>query len=372
MYMLPRDLSGGEPREGGVEAKRGTGQSAVFVARNRFAVLDKTNGQVLIKDMRNEVTKQFATPLNCTDVFYAGTKNILITTSTSVVLYDTELRENVAEINVAGVRHVVWSPDMSMVALLSKHTIVLANRRLEQSCQIHETIKIKSGAWDESGIFLYTTLNHIKYALPQGDNGIIRTLDQPVYVSRVRGNQVYCLDREAKVRVITIDPTEYKFKLALCSQNYDTVMHIIQTSNLVGQSIIAYLQKKGYPQVALQFVKDPTTRFELALECGNIETATEVAKVLDTPGCWERLGREALLQGNHLVLEMTYQRVKNFDKLSFLYLITGNGDKLHKMCKIAEMRGDNMSRFHNSLFLGDVEEQVKMFKEVGQCMIYVD
>jgi coatomer protein complex subunit alpha (xenin) len=191
-----------------------------------------------------------------------------------------------------------------------------------------------------------------------------------VYVSRVRGNQIYCLDREAKVRVITIDPTEYKFKLALCSQNYDTVMHIIQTSKLVGQSIISYLQKKGCPQVALQFVKDPTTRFELALECDNIETATEVAKVLDTPGCWERLGREALLQGNHLVLEMTYQRVKNFDKLSFLYLVTGNGDKLKKMCKIAEMRGDNMSRFHNSLFL-DVEEQIKMFKEVGQCMLWL-
>jgi coatomer protein complex subunit alpha (xenin) len=101
MYMLPRDLNGGEPRDSGMEGKRGTGQSAVFVARNRFAVLDKPGGLVLIKDMRNEVTKQFATPVNCTDVFYAGTKNILITTTTSVVLYDTELRENVAEINVA-------------------------------------------------------------------------------------------------------------------------------------------------------------------------------------------------------------------------------------------------------------------------------
>lgn len=148
-------------------------------------------------------------------------------------------------------------------------------------------------------------------------------------------------------------------------------MHIIRTSNLVGQSIIAYLQKKGYPQVALQFVKDPTTRFELALECGDIDTALEVAKQMDSPACWQRLGNEALLQGNHQILEMTYQRVKNFDKLSFLYLITGNGEKLKKMCKIAEMRGDNMSRFHNSLFLGDIEEQIKMFKEVGQCMLLV-
>ena len=34
------------------------------------------------------------------------------------------------------------------------------------------------------------------------------------------------------------------------------------------------------------------------------------------------------------VVEMAYQRTKNFDKLSFLYLITGNLEKLGKMTKI--------------------------------------
>lgn len=44
----------------------------------------------------------------------------------------------------------------------------------------------------------------------------------------------------------------------------------------------------------------------------------------------------ALLQGNHQIVEMCYQRTKNFDKLSFLYLITGNLEKLRKMMKIGE------------------------------------
>ena len=39
----------------------------------------------------------------------------------------------------------------------------------------------------------------------------------------------------------------------------------------------------------------------------------------------------ALLQGNHQIVEMAYQRTKNFDKLAFLYLITGNLEKLRKM-----------------------------------------
>jgi coatomer protein complex subunit alpha (xenin) len=83
------------------------------------------------------------------------------------------------------------------------------------------------------------------------DNGIIRTLEQPVYLTRIKGKTIHCLDRSAKPRTIAMDPTEYRFKLALIKHNYDEVLRIIQTSNLVGQSIIAYLQKKGFPEVRL-------------------------------------------------------------------------------------------------------------------------
>jgi coatomer protein complex subunit alpha (xenin) len=84
---------------------------------------------------------------------------------------------------------------------------------------------------------------------PYSDSGIIRTLDQPVYLTRVKGKTLYILDRDGKARSITIDPTEFRFKLALVKRQYEEVLHIIRNSNLVGQSIIAYLQKKGYPEV---------------------------------------------------------------------------------------------------------------------------
>ena len=46
--------------------------------------------------------------------------------------------------------------------------ISICNRKLENLCTIHENIRVKSGAWDESGVFVYTTSNHIKYALTNG------------------------------------------------------------------------------------------------------------------------------------------------------------------------------------------------------------
>lgn len=118
--------------------------------------------------------------------------------------------------------------------------------------------------------------------------------------------------------------------------------------------------------MALHFVKDPRTRFGLALECGNIEAALDAAKTLDDAACWHQLADVALAQGDHQVVELAYQRTKNFEKLSFLYLITGNHEKLRKMLKIAEIRKDVSSQFHNALYLGDVEERVRVLASSGQ------
>ena len=156
------------------------------------------------------------------------------------------------------------------------------------------------GAWDSCNrIFLYTTLNHVKYCLANGDTGIIRTLDVPVYITKAHQKQLYCLDREYKIRIISVDNTEALFKLALEDKNYPEVMNMIKHSRLCGRAIIAYLQDKGFPEVALHFVDDLNTRFKLALACGNIEVAMNTAYEIGDDRCWHQLGVEALRQGNH-------------------------------------------------------------------------
>ena len=109
----------------------------------------------------------------------------------------------------------------------------------------------------------------------------------------------------------------------------------------------------------------------------------ETADAIDRPECWNRLAQQALKQGNHKVrpfkrhgrrrqltgfdqiVEKAYQRTKSFDRLSFLYLATGNTNKLIKMQKIVEARGDQMSRFHNALYLGDVQGSIRVLRDVG-------
>jgi coatomer protein complex subunit alpha (xenin) len=367
VYQLPRDVS--RPAEG--EPTRGPGLCAVYVARNRFAVVEK--GKVCIKDMNNATVKElFPTTkegktLNPVQVFIGGGKNIIIQGQSAVILYDTDAKQTLAEVPVTNARYIVWNHDRTMVAIISKHNLIICDSKLEQQCLVHETVKIKSGAWDSSlGVFVYSTLNHIKYTLLNGDHGIIKTIDEPVYLARVNSNLIHVLTRSGKVEVIPFDPTEYIFKLALISRDYEKVLSVIKDSNLVGQAIIAYLREKGFPEIALQFVKEPKTRFDLAIECGNLNVALEMANIINNNTYWERLGLEASRQGNVKTLEIVYQKTKNFDRLSFLYLTIGDRQKLTKMHKIAMTRKDPMSRYHNALYLGNVTDQIHILVEAGQ------
>lgn len=367
LIVFTNDLgSSGEAKD----IRRGPGMAAVFLTRDRFAVLDKSR-QLVVKNFQNDMMKKVASPLPGVDgLFPTGTSGrVLLKSEDRVVLYDLQARKVIAELQVARVKYVVWSKDYSSVAFLSKHQVVLADKNLEQMCAASETVRLKGGAWDgNKPIFVYSTASHVKYLIPNGDRGIIRALEAPVYITKVHGNSLFCLDREGKMRVLEVDVTEAAFKLALEAKEYGEVMRMVKTSRLCGQAIITYLTDKGYPEVALHFVHDNHSRFDLALACGNIQVAMNVAYELGDDA-WRQLGIEALRQGNHEVVEMSYQKTQEYDRLSFLYMLTGNTLKLRKMLKIAELRDDVMSQFHIAMFLGDAEKRAQILEATGQLSL---
>ena len=165
LVHLSKDAAGTmEPSD----SKKGYASSAIFVARNRFAVFSYANQQVDIKDLNNSTTKTLKPPPGTTDVFFGGTGSLLMVTPTLVSLYDIQQKKQLAELSVPGVKYVVWSNDGLYAALLSKHNVTIITKSLQQVSTLHETIRIKSATWDDAGVLLYSTLNHIKYTLLNG------------------------------------------------------------------------------------------------------------------------------------------------------------------------------------------------------------
>jgi coatomer subunit alpha len=95
---------------------------------------------------------------------------------------------------------------------------------------------------------------------------------------------------------VQIDSSEFAFKRALALRNHDTMRQLIRSKKLCGQAIISFLRAKKHPEVALLFVADDRERFEVALECGNIEVALAAAQRLADSDILGRLGSEAFRQ----------------------------------------------------------------------------
>ena len=138
LATLPQQAQG-ELKDSSVDGKKGNGQSAIFVARNRFAVLNKatqvsrvsdpfrhprlTAVQIIeVRDLANAVVKTIKAPVQTNEIFYGGTSCLILSSPTSVVLYDIQQQKTIADINSPPVKYVSWSNDGALVALISKHS----------------------------------------------------------------------------------------------------------------------------------------------------------------------------------------------------------------------------------------------------------
>ncbi|KAH0555468.1 hypothetical protein KQX54_019145 [Cotesia glomerata] len=140
LYMTPKDGDfSSDP-----ETERASGVTAIWVARNRFAVLDRRYSLV-ITNLKNEVMKNVQIS-NCDEIFYAGTGMLLFRDSAQVILFDVQQKRQLAEIRISKYRYVIWSNDMSHVALLLNYILNIFNRKLESLCLISENTRVKSGA----------------------------------------------------------------------------------------------------------------------------------------------------------------------------------------------------------------------------------
>lgn len=354
---------------------KGNGKSVAWVTRNRFGVLESSN-QISIRGTDTDRSNNIKLNDNASMIFQSNIPGcILVVCDTKIVLFDIQQMREISETNFSStIKDIIWrsSSDDSEFALVCKDFISVRKPSLEEVCSTGlERSKIKSAVFNNDGVLIYTTMSHIKYMLLNGDKGIIRTLEQPVYLVTSVGSRLTLFTRDSRYRSAHVDITEMKFKQALINEQFDEVYNIVNTSKLIGQSIISYLRDKGYPKIALYFVDDERTKFDLSIECGDIDSALESAKKLDDNQCWQTLAQEALRQGNHKVVELAYNKTKDKERLSFLYLITGNINSLSKMKKDKISSEDIMHQFHLSLYTGDVNSRVKMLEQAGQCMFFL-
>lgn len=177
------------------------------------------------------------------------------------------------------------------------------------------------------------------------------------------------MDRRCCSAEQEITPVEYQFKSAVLGNNDEAIRRLAASGSIVGESALKFLQEVDRSDIAVHFVRDPAVRFSLAVKLFDVELAFESAEQLNTPAHWDKVAEMALLAGRLGMVETAYQRARNFSRLKFLYVITGEYTKLEKLGRIFGVRREMSNQLEVALVLGDVEEQVDLLNRSGNQVL---
>ena len=275
-----------------------------------------------------------------------------------------------ADVKVAG---------KGLAALLRKHEIFIVDSDLRLLVRVHETVRIKSGAWD-GDVFVYSTVNAVKYVLCNGETGLISSSSSVMYIHKCYRDPADTIvtialstrKNSSKVTFATFSAAEYMIKKYLCERNFERALSVMAAAkatngiDLSGPRLVSYLVKKGFAAIALHMISDnPALKFRLALKCGNLAVAHECAEVLNSPKEWKMLADHALLLGDVELAESSLKICRNFNALSFLYFITGHHKNLTLLTTIAQKRRDAMAVVQTAVASGCGDAIVDVLDKCG-------
>ncbi|MES1920577.1 hypothetical protein MHBO_002234 [Bonamia ostreae] len=173
------------------------------------------------------------------------------------------------------------------------------------------------------------------------------------------------MDYSRNFYMFPLNRSEYEFKKAVELDNIEEVKKILDFSKFSGQKMVDFLLQKKYSKAALRFGRDENVQFGLALDCGDLDFAMKCAQKINDKSVWLKLGERAVELGFFDIAEKALILSENFFKLSFLYLVGDQKEKMEKLLQFAEKTENKALFLQISLFLNSENSLIKLLNNSG-------
>lgn len=307
------------------------GHNPIWISRAQYAYLDEKPNTIYVNEVQGKNPTAITVPNPIKNIYQGPTGTVFISNDDTVMRFDINRQKSLASTNLLRIKKVFVSPNKKLIALYNSTFVYITDLNFSNIVSVQEVNKIKSGYWYDDDAFVYSTRTHVKYVLRNGDSGTIRSFPRPIYIAAIAGNKLVYIDRDDVIKTFEIDTLEIRFKTAIMENRLDAVVTALRGAKVCSNTIIDYLHKRGYPEIAVQFVTDPHSKFDLAIESGNLELAIDAANEINEATLWDRLADEALSQGKLSIAESAFKKSGNMERLAFLYLISGQTQKLNAL-----------------------------------------
>mmetsp|Transcript_1936 Transcript_1936/g.2994 ORF Transcript_1936/g.2994 Transcript_1936/m.2994 type:complete len:1036 (+) Transcript_1936:110-3217(+) len=303
-----------------------------------------------------------------------------------VVFYDWEGRL-IRRIDVQA-KAVYWSDNGEQVAVVSEESFYL----LRFDADVVEAALAAGGTADPDGIddafdlvaevsekvrtavwagdcFIY---NNASWRLNYCVGGEVTTLfhlDKPMYLLGYLAslNRIFLIDKEFGVVSYTLLLALVEFKTLVMRGDVPSALALLpQLPQDALNNVARFLEAKGHVIEALEVATEPEYRFDLAIQLGDLDVASEIASELDSEPKWRQLGELAMTGGQLTVAAQCLGRAKDYSGMLLMRSAMGDREGLGSLAEDAKVAGKHNVAFAALLLLGQVDSCVDLLVSVGR------
>lgn len=212
------------------------------------------------------------------------------------------------------------------IAFIGRNKIMFYDRNMRLKSTLEEHVEITGAFYTKNSndtyFFVYGTLRNVKYVYK--DIGILLSVEEYLIPIGLRNNELYLLDKSG-IRLIAVNTTEVAFRKAVCEDG--DIIGFIKENNLPGISPLKYLVAHGKGVVALSYIDDILTKFDLFVSSEDFEKAYEICaddKMRD------KLAFSAMAAGDYVMAETCWDEIGSTQNLFYLFLCTKQFDKISR------------------------------------------
>jgi coatomer protein complex subunit alpha (xenin) len=307
------------------------GTCAIWLSRSLIGALASSKDKLLVSEVGGGAAR--ATPIpRASKLFAAGAQKVYLVGRTSIALFDVTKKQTVAEVAFGQAQLVVFDDQKECIAARTSTSILTAKADLSQHSVFHESCKVKSCCWWGTAV-LYTTRTHLKYIVGAA-TGVVCSLPRVLYIIRASGDTAWFVTRDGVLFKRDIEMNEARLKMALARGKPDELARRIVAENRpIGLSILEFAARNGRYEIAAALATDPRKRFEMTVRAGDIDAAAAIADEIGDEQTFRKLADAAVEVGRFALAELALKKANDTEGLAFLYLISGEANKLVNLSK---------------------------------------
>ena len=168
---------------------------------------------------------------NIEEIYQGVVGKFIYKKGSSLSFYDTIAKKTLKTLDdftIKDIKSIKWNDSFTSCAIICDFAIFIMNKNFKALARICEGTNVLGGFWTKQGIFIYSTLHHIKYALSNGDNGIIKSTNSDCYPVALSKGKISILDINFKLNNMKVDLAEMEFKNAILHSDMPKVKKFIK------------------------------------------------------------------------------------------------------------------------------------------------